>query len=124
MRSLVLACALSTLVGCSIAAGTILTDEAGRKSHRYTPTEEPVEGKSYWLVIGVADAEGAGAAGIASWAQDDGPGILLRAKFSECYSGSGVPPLFRSTSGGTPLLPSNELRKGDAWKYRWPGSRW
>jgi hypothetical protein len=38
-------------------------------------------------------------------------------KFSECYRGSGVPPLFRSTSGGTPLLPSNELRKGDAWKY-------
>jgi len=38
-------------------------------------------------------------------------------KFSECYRGSGVPPLFRSTSGGTPLLPYNELRKGDAWKY-------
>gem|GEM_PF-6402530 len=42
--------------------------------------------------------------------------ILLRVKFSECYRGSGVPPLFRSTSGGTPLLHSNELRKGDAWK--------
>ena len=64
------------------AVERILTDSEDQKAYLYTPTEKPIEGKTYWLAIGVhgAGGEGKGANGIAPWAQDDvivlGPSFL------------------------------------------------
>jgi len=64
------------------AVETILTDVESQKAYLYTPTDKPIEGKTYWLAVGVhgAGGEGKDGGGIGYWAKDDvivlGPSFL------------------------------------------------
>lgn len=66
----------------SIAAESQFKDSEDQTAYLYTPTEKPIEGKTYWLAIGVhgAGGEGKGGGGISYWAKDDvivlGPSFL------------------------------------------------
>jgi predicted esterase len=55
------------------AAESTITDSTGQKAVIYTPTDKPVEGKKYWLAIGInsLSSDGKGAAGLDKWATDD-----------------------------------------------------
>lgn len=67
------------------AAETALASADGLTSWLYTPTETPVAGKTYWLVVGVhgAGGTGKGGGGVAAWAEDFDDVIVLGPSFEQ-----------------------------------------
>ena len=67
------------------AAETTLPDSDGLTNYLYTPTEKPLEGKTYWLVVGVhgAGGNGKGAAGAAYFAKEFDDVIVLGPSFNQ-----------------------------------------
>ncbi|MDP3072883.1 MAG: PHB depolymerase family esterase [Opitutaceae bacterium] len=76
---------LSFFPGFLHAGETALPDANGLTHWLYTPTENAVAGKAYWLVVGVhgAGGTGKGAAGIAAWATDFDDVIVLGPSFEQ-----------------------------------------
>ncbi len=81
----------------SFAAETQFKDSEGQAAYLYTPTEKPIEGKTYWLAIGVhgAGGEGKGGGGIGYWAKDDvivlGPSFLQPKRDENAPKTDGLP---------------------------------
>ena len=79
------------------AVETVFTDTESQKAYLYTPSEKPIEGKAYWLAIGVhgAGGEGKGANGIGYWAKDDvivlGPSFLQPKRDEKAPKTTGMP---------------------------------
>lgn len=82
MKILITATLLAIALPSANAIEAINTDSEGQKAYLYTPTEKPIEGKTYWLAIGVhgAGGDGKGGGGINYLAKDDvivlGPSFL------------------------------------------------
>lgn len=80
------------------AAETQLKDSEGQAAYLYTPSEKLMEGKTYWLAIGVhgAGGEGKGGGGIGYWAKDDvivlGPSFLQPKRDENAPKTDGPPP--------------------------------
>ncbi|MBI5772948.1 MAG: hypothetical protein HZA89_04285 [Verrucomicrobia bacterium] len=76
-------CLLSLLHGSLHASETAMPDANGLTHWLYTPTEKPVVGKTYWLVVGVhgAGGTGKGAGGVAAWATEFDDVIVLGPSF-------------------------------------------
>ncbi|MBI5772116.1 MAG: hypothetical protein HZA89_00045 [Verrucomicrobia bacterium] len=76
-------CLLSILHGSLHASETAMPDANGLTHWLYTPTEKPVVGKTYWLVVGVhgAGGTGKGAGGVAAWATEFDDVIVLGPSF-------------------------------------------
>lgn len=57
----------------SFAVETVWKDSEDLPAYLYTPTDKAVEGKTYWLAIGVhgVGGDGKGGGGLAGWADDD-----------------------------------------------------
>lgn len=87
-----------SLYACAQGNETILIDSEGQKTYLYTPAEKPMEGKTYWLAIGVhgAGGEGKGGGGIGYWAKDDvivlGPSFLQPKRDENAHKTGGPPP--------------------------------
>ncbi|MBI5768927.1 MAG: hypothetical protein HZA93_14115 [Verrucomicrobia bacterium] len=81
---LLLAGALA-LAGSLRAVETAIPDANGLTHWLFTPTENPVAGKTYWLVVGVHGAGGTGrnGGGVASWATDFDDVIVLGPSFEQ-----------------------------------------
>jgi len=79
------------------AVEIVLTDSDDQAAYLYAPTEKPMEGKTYWLAIGVhgAGGEGKGANGIGYWAKDDvivlGPSFLQPKRDDKAPKKVGMP---------------------------------
>ncbi len=73
----------SALIG--IAAEVTRTDSEGQTNWLYSPTEAPVPGKTYQLVVGVhgAGGNGRGACGVANWATELEDVIVLGPSFTQ-----------------------------------------
>lgn len=82
-----------SLFGFASAGETALLDASGRTHWLYTPTEKPVSGKTYWLVVGVHGAGGTGwnGGGVASWATDYDDVIVLGPSFEQPKRDPDVP---------------------------------
>jgi poly(3-hydroxybutyrate) depolymerase len=98
LKTLITAALLAIALTSANGVESILTDSEDQKAYLYTPTEKPIEGKTYWLSIGVhgAGGEGNGANGIASWAKDDvivlGPTFLQPKRDEKAPKTDGPPP--------------------------------
>lgn len=107
MKLLITASLLAIALPPANAVETVLNDSEGQKAYLYTPTEKPMEGKIYWLAIGVhgAGGEGKGANGIVSWAKDDvivlGPSFLQPKREEEAPKTDGLPPQSYQMCGPT-----------------------
>jgi len=66
-------------------AETTITDSQGKTAWLYTPTDQPLPEKTYWLVVGVhgAGADGQGACGVANWAMEMEDVIVLGPTFTQ-----------------------------------------
>lgn len=84
---------LAVLHGSVRASETALPDPNGLTHWLFTPTEKPVPGRTYWLVVGVHGAGGTGknAGGVAAWATDFGDVIVLGPSFEQPKRDPAVP---------------------------------
>ena len=78
-------CLLTFLLGSLPAVETALPDANGLTHWLYTPTEKPVAGKTYLLVVAVhgAGGTGKGGGGVAAWAEDCDDVIVLGPSFEQ-----------------------------------------
>lgn len=76
---------LTALRGFAPASETKLPDANGLTHWLYTPTEKPVGGKTYWLVVGVhgAGGTGKGGGGVAVWTGEFDDVIVLGPSFEQ-----------------------------------------
>jgi len=76
-------CLFTALHASLAGVETALPDANGLTHWLYTPTEKPVAGKTYWLVVGVhgANGTGKGGGGVAAWADDFDDVIVLGPSF-------------------------------------------
>jgi poly(3-hydroxybutyrate) depolymerase len=85
MKFAILFSFLTVLHGTLPAIETALPDANGLTHWLYTPTEKPVAGKTYRLVVGVhgVGGTGKGACGVSSWATDFEDVIVLGPSFEQ-----------------------------------------
>lgn len=76
---------LPLLHGFLYGSETAMPDANGLTHWLYTPTEKPVAGRTYWLVVGVhgAGGTGKGAGGVATWASHFDDVIVLGPSFEQ-----------------------------------------
>ncbi len=76
---------LTVLHGLARASESKIPDPNGLTHWLYTPTEQPVAGKTYWLVVGVhgAGGTGKGGGGVAPWASDFDDVMVLGPSFEQ-----------------------------------------
>jgi predicted esterase len=111
MKSLVTSALLAIIMASANAAETKFKDSENLDAYLHTPTDQPVEGKTYWLAIGVhgLGGDGKGANGLAGWAKDDvivlGPTFLQPKAEAEVPNTDGPPTVSYQMCG-----PSHETK--------------
>lgn len=85
VRCTTIACLFALFPGFLPAVETALPDANGRTHWLYTPTEQPVAGKTYLLVVAVhgAGGTGKGGGGVATWAGEFDDVIVLGPSFEQ-----------------------------------------
>ncbi|MFZ4766418.1 MAG: hypothetical protein ACOYMN_15815 [Roseimicrobium sp.] len=110
---------------CS-AAETQFKDTQEQAAYLYTPTAKPIEGKSYWLAVGVhgAGGNGKGGGGIGYWAKADvivlGPSFLQPKRDANAPKTDGPPPESYQMCGPTHEAKLKALiaEVGKTWKLQ------
>lgn len=126
MKMLITATLLAIALTSANAVETVLTDSEGQKAYLYTSTEKPIDGKTYWLAIGVhgAGGEGKGGGGIGCWAKDDvivlGPSFLQPKRNENAPKADGPPPESYQMCGPTHEAKLKALiaEVGKTWKLQ------